>query len=210
MYYPKSQIKTNLHTNGGEYVLKSTDIDYIGFYYKISNGKFFTGKIPQNGGEVEIVVPQSIIADENFSEEKITLALSNEDPDPMIGASNLSNNSSTYGNLIGNSTINIKPRSIPSHYISSPTQKEQLVGEYTRYFSKKTNNWLYSEISKETYTKFKSKDPTVASDLYECLSVPWSVGDGGEIINRKIVTLTERDNEWYGFTLYFRGQFGNS
>lgn len=209
MYYPKSQIKTNLHTNGGEYVLKSTNIDYQGFFYKISNGKRFTGKFPTNGVDIELIIPQSTIADENFSEEKITLALSNEDPDPMIGASNLSNDSSTYGNLIGNSTLNINPRTIPSHYFPLASPKEQLLGRYTRYFSKKTNNWIYTEISKETYTKFKSKDPTVASDLYECLSIPWSIVDGGERINKNIVSLTERKNRWYGFTIFFRGQFGN-
>ena len=38
-YYPKSQIKTNLYTNGGEYTTSQNQFStvaesYIGYYYK--------------------------------------------------------------------------------------------------------------------------------------------------------------------------------
>jgi hypothetical protein len=48
MYYPKSQIKTNLYVAGGLLVLSSTKEQYIGYYYEISNGQKFTGKDPQD------------------------------------------------------------------------------------------------------------------------------------------------------------------
>ena len=41
-YYPKSQIKSNLFTNGKEYSLSSTKEEYTGYYYKISNGNKYT------------------------------------------------------------------------------------------------------------------------------------------------------------------------
>ena len=46
MYYPKSQIKTNLYTSGGEYSLtppnySSLQNSYIGYYYKLSNGNLY-------------------------------------------------------------------------------------------------------------------------------------------------------------------------
>ena len=63
------------------------------------------------------------------------------------------------------------------------------------------------KYSKETYTKFKSNDPAVASDLYNCLFLPWNI-EGKEVVNRKIVSQIERNNKWYGFTSYFRGNFG--
>ena len=66
---------------------------------------------------------------------------------------------------------------------------------------------IYIEISKETYTKFKSNDPSVASDLYNCLFLPWNI-DGNPEVNRKIVAQIEINNKWYGFTSYFRGNFG--
>jgi hypothetical protein len=48
MYYPKSQIKPNLYTNGEEYVIESTNSSYIGYYYLTSTGKAFTGRNPDD------------------------------------------------------------------------------------------------------------------------------------------------------------------
>jgi hypothetical protein len=50
MYYPKSQIKTNLYTNGYEFTTTPTNTtnSYSGYYWKTSNGKYFTGKTPQD------------------------------------------------------------------------------------------------------------------------------------------------------------------
>ena len=55
MYYPKSQIKTNLYTNGNEYTVLSTGDIYQGFYYKISTGEYFTGRTPDDRPNLEIV-----------------------------------------------------------------------------------------------------------------------------------------------------------
>ena len=56
MYYPKSQIITNLSSNGDlEY--KSDNTPYSGFYYRLSNGKLFTGKTPQDGPNEELIMP---------------------------------------------------------------------------------------------------------------------------------------------------------
>ena len=51
MYFPLSQITTNLYTSGGE--LKYADPSknnefYTGNYFKTSNNKYFTGKTPQD------------------------------------------------------------------------------------------------------------------------------------------------------------------
>ena len=56
MYYPKSQIITNLSSNG-DLVYKSNKTPYFGFYYKLSNGKSFTGKTPQDGPNEELIYP---------------------------------------------------------------------------------------------------------------------------------------------------------
>jgi hypothetical protein len=48
MYFPQSQIKTNLYTNGDEFVVKSTDQNYVGSYWKTSSGQFFSKKNPQD------------------------------------------------------------------------------------------------------------------------------------------------------------------
>jgi uncharacterized protein (DUF2147 family) len=52
MYFPKSQIKSNLFTNGNEYILSTTQQEYKGYYYEISNGRKYTGKTPQDGQNI--------------------------------------------------------------------------------------------------------------------------------------------------------------
>ena len=54
MYYPKSQIKTNLYTNGKELTLSTDGTFYKGPYYELSTGKKYTGKTPEDGINIEL------------------------------------------------------------------------------------------------------------------------------------------------------------
>jgi hypothetical protein len=54
-YIPKNKIKTNLHTSGGEFAYASTQEPYVGDYYELSTGKFFTGKTPNSANVKELV-----------------------------------------------------------------------------------------------------------------------------------------------------------
>ena len=49
MYFPLSQITTNLTTQGGEFKVQSTGEDYVGNYFKTSKNQFYTGKAPNDG-----------------------------------------------------------------------------------------------------------------------------------------------------------------
>ena len=49
MYIPKSQIKSNLYTEGTEFIRVDNNLPYNGYYYKTSKGKFYTGKTPEEG-----------------------------------------------------------------------------------------------------------------------------------------------------------------
>ena len=53
-YYPKSQIKTDLFTNGKEFVRSDNDLPYVGSYWKTSNGEVFSGKTPNDRPYVEL------------------------------------------------------------------------------------------------------------------------------------------------------------
>jgi hypothetical protein len=55
MYIPKNKIQTNLYTSGGEYILLSSGQDYIGSYYKLYNGKYYTGQTPNESNTLEII-----------------------------------------------------------------------------------------------------------------------------------------------------------
>ena len=49
MYYPLSQLTTNLSTSNEEFILLDTGEAYTGNYYSTSDGNYFTGNTPQDG-----------------------------------------------------------------------------------------------------------------------------------------------------------------
>ena len=209
MYYPKSQIKSNLYTSGNEYIVKSSGEPYSGFYYKTSIGKKYTGKTPEDGGNYELIPPPNYPTTDSYAGNILRVALFPSDPDPTVPP----------GQYIGRTVLkytNFKPKSniedriVPSYNSPKPTEKDYEIGEYQRYFCKKTNELLYLEINKDTYKKLSSSDPKIASDLYNAISTPWTItGDKQSTFNtnKNIITLIERNQKWYGFTSYFRDRF---
>ena len=67
MYYPQSQIIVNLYTNGQEFIIKSSEENYIGNYWKTSDGKYFTGKTPESKNIQELIVSTSTINSNQYS-----------------------------------------------------------------------------------------------------------------------------------------------
>ena len=65
MYYPLSQIVTNLYSSNGEFAIKADLSPYTGYYWKNSQGKFFTGKTPQDLPALELIQIQ-IELDDNI------------------------------------------------------------------------------------------------------------------------------------------------
>jgi hypothetical protein len=59
MYYPKNKIQQDLQTNGGEFKTiinyNTNGLFYIGSYYKLYNGKYYTGKFPGDGKNEELI-----------------------------------------------------------------------------------------------------------------------------------------------------------
>jgi hypothetical protein len=193
MYYPKSQIKTNQYTNGGEYILSTTKEEYKGDYYETSNGEKYTGKTPQDN--LNILLTPII--------QTINLPTNDINPTPAIIVNNIIEDQ--Y-----NPTTTPVSRNIPPINITLPTAQEQSLGVFTRYFCKKTNENIYLEINKETYTQLKSKDPKIAWDLYEPQYILWQIKGNKEqtyIVNRNITILLEQNQKWYGFPQSFKEDF---
>lgn len=191
MYFPKSQIKLNLYTNGEEYILNTTQEVYKGYFYELSNGKKYTGKSPSDGPNLLIVNPSTL----NPTTQDY------EGSNPLIVQSAYEDN---YNQT------SIQPRSLPIPIQTLPTQKDKDLGSFPRYFCKKTNENLYIEINKEQFTKLQSRDITIAWDLYTPLQVIWQI-KGGKTqtynANKNNITLIEQRNKWYGFTKYFKDNF---
>jgi hypothetical protein len=193
MYLPASQIKPNLYTNGGEYVLSTTKEEYKGYYYQASNGNAYTGKTPQDGFNILLIKPTTnkYYAPQEGAEPEST-QIQYIEPDQ-------------YKN-----PAPIATRIIPPYNITKPTPADEQTGAFTRYFCKKTNENIYLEINRETYNQLKSKDPKIAWDLYTPQSLVWYIkGDKEKVYttNRNLTLLLEQQQQWYGFSQYLKEDF---
>tara|TARA_B100000497_G_scaffold11315_1_gene12797 strand:+ start:5453 stop:7489 length:2037 start_codon:yes stop_codon:yes gene_type:complete len=199
MYFPKSQITTNLYTNGREYVYVGTEKEYIGFYFKTSNGKYYTGKNPNDPPVQELVIPKSSKVNDaeegeigNYSQEAALYLV------PDVYAS------STSLNLIGN------PPLPPTQVTNLPTEKDYNLGEYQRYFSSKNNEIKYIEINQNQYEKFINQEPNVDYSLYTAFKFPWLIsGNRNEAskVNKKTIERISSNLTLSGFNSYFKNKY---
>jgi hypothetical protein len=197
MYYPKSQIKSNIFTNGNEFVSSTTKTVYQGYYYEISNGEKYTGKTPQDGPNI-LLTP--ILVPFNPSEPPHQSDISFEDG-PII----LSNIDSQYEPITQFTT-----RSIPLFNPTLPTDQDKQTGQFNRYFCKKNNEVKYLEIDKNTYQQLQNKDPKIASDLYTPVIVLWVIqGNQTQVYNSNKATVQsiETNAKWNGFPQYFQEKY---
>lgn len=177
-YYPLSQVTSNLYTNGGEFVYINTLTPYVGYYWKNSKGKYYTGKTPQDVPTRELTVYSDPV-NETFNNANT--------PSPVSKVNYLS----TYDTL--KSINSFKVTYAPSYSPTLPTQQDYTNGEMRRYFCKKTNEIIYLEVSKDTYDKLVGQDSQILWQLYQPFNLPWQLSGSKEqvfTINKNIVELT--------------------
>lgn len=197
MYYPLSQITSNLHTNGEELVYKSSNAPYSGYYWKSSDGKYFTGKTPQDT-PIEELISLANITSNKASTDNVSNALSYYDESSI--------ETIDYLNLKKPNS----PPSLPYYSPTFPTQQDYQIGEMRRYFCKKTNEILYLEINKDTYDKLINKDSKILYALYQPFNIPWQLtGDETQVykVNKNIVELTMKQQQLPQFDLYLKKNF---
>jgi hypothetical protein len=198
MYYPKSQIKTNLYTNGEEFVFLSSNQPYAGYYYKISTGKYFSGRTPDDKPNFELIVPPSFPFVPNTSPAApINYSILADPSNP---------NNSEYNKLNPTPEILISP----VYNAPIPTSQDYQIGEFRRYFCKKANGILYLEINKNTYDKLVIKDPQYTWQLYVPFNLPWQltgVQEEVEKTNRNIVALTSQRLKLPEFGRYLKDDY---
>lgn len=214
MYYPKSQIKTNLYTYGGDFEL-STGKFYSGFYWSTSNGKFFTGKNPNDGISEELfpLTPPEVTSSPGVYLENV-LDLYSTDPNggglpenPASDDPNL-NDIETY-NTISNSSSS-PTQQLPTYSPTLPTEEDYKIGEFERYFCVKRNQNIYLEIKEDIYNKLSSQNAQVAWQLYKPFKLSWTLTgmrDKVFLTNKNIVALTSQRNQLVGFNLYLKEDY---
>ena len=198
MYYPLSQIKTNLYTNGDEFVITRTNEPYTGFYYKTSTGQLFSGKTPQDIPS-EPLSPVFNISEVNIPQNPYT---------PVLNVEQINAKNTTYVDLTNEKTNQVVY--IPFFNPQLPTQQDYQIGEFRRYFCKKTNEIIYIEINKDQYDKLITKDSQILWQLYFPFNLLWTLtGDKQQVakVNRNMVLLTSKNLKLPAFSLYLKEDY---
>lgn len=190
-YTPLNRIQTNLFTAGGEYYVLTTKENYQGYYYRLYNGKIFTGKTPDDYETLELGIYNSNeLENINISREDIL-----KQTETGFDTEVLLPGISTYLTTIGTPIENPPVLKAPTTYFPQPTVEQYQVGEFRRYFVKKTNEILYIEVSPDMYTNIRSQNSGYAWQYYLSFQLPWQIS-GDEMTvgktNKNIVLLTEQ------------------
>lgn len=198
MFYPKSQIKTNLYTNGGEYMYAIDKTSYIGDYFITGDGQAYTGKNPNNK-------PNNLLIS-NPSED-----ISPSDSGSKFNPSTFYLVDDYYYNAKGIENANTRiPPSLPLQIFPTPTEEEYEIGEIQRFFVKKINDIIYIEISQQEYNRYFNQEPTVSYQLYLPFLMPWVItGNRSNAykVNKKTVERIQTNNNFQGLTSYFKDKY---
>jgi hypothetical protein len=188
MYYPKNQIQKGFYSNN-DLAIATTQTLYVGPYFKTSDGNSYTGKEPNDGKNQLLILPS-----------ELDTTTSNVGPsgtdieDPRFNDINLA-----YSILSGASKNNPPFIPIPYYPILSPENIDN--GEFVRYFAKKSNQNLYTEINGNNFAE------SVSSNLYISFQLPWVIsGDKENVrqINAKQIGFVEKNLQIIGLGAYLR------
>jgi hypothetical protein len=166
-YIPKSKVN-RLNTPGGEFVIKSTNQEYVGNYIELSNGKYYVGNNPRQLGQ-ELIIP----------------LISNQ-----LGGSD---DFEIYSNLKPQTTkFQSQVKSVyPSKSI--PTEEDYNRSYYTRYFTRKVNEPRgYMEVDIDTFNAISQRKKTYDYNLYEVGSLTWNLKNGTTTSNSINLQILER------------------
>ena len=181
--------------NSNDLAYKLSGVLYTGYYFKISTGKYYTGKTPQDLPNVELIP----ISSYSIKTTPIPLNI----PPINIDQEDIRNTSYIS---ITNTNVN-KVVYSPYYNPELPTDQDYQNGEFRRLFCKKSNELQYIEINEETYTKLLAKDPQILWQLYIPFNISWQLtGDKQQVAktNKNIVELTSKRLQLFRFNEYLK------
>ena len=200
MYFPKSQITTDLTCTQGQFSLVEDGSPYVGKYFRTSKGINYTGASPDDGPNKPLQEANINTGEDNLDAELQSLA-------SYSRQANVNLLPPIYENI----SRAIQPSNSP--IVTSapiPTTENYDNNTFFRYYLKRTNSYRYSEIDKNQYQLFLDQDNSVQYQLYIPLRINWAIT--GNLLdaykeNIKITELESKKNKWAGFVESFRGRF---
>jgi hypothetical protein len=219
MYFPKSQIKTNLYTKGKFLRYSSTQEEYKGYYFETSTGEYFSGKTPQDIP----VFPLELIPNNSEKYTQLTnqISINLLQTDPIVDefysrdSSDLSTKQTSFFTLplsyIASTNLDTSKSTLsPKQSYPVVTENDYKTREFQRYFIKKSNEPVFLEISLDDYRKYVNQDRSTMFELYIPFQINWILtGDKEQVYqtNKAIATKAEQDQNLPGFTQYFKDRF---
>jgi hypothetical protein len=212
MYIPKNKISTNLYSQNDDLVYKSNQKKYTGYYYKTYDGRYFTGKNPDDGVNDELVKVEPTETGYNPTTLQSKIAFTDAptifdsidapgySEEMIVNYTSLKNidlNKSTYKHL-------------PTSYYPKPTQEDYNLGVFTRYFCVKINEDIYLEIDKKTYDALTNQKGDWLWQLYTPFQLLWTIsGEEKEIekTNYNITLLQEKRLKRRGLQEFLRNNY---
>ena len=193
MYFPPSQITTDLYTDGGEYILTTTGEDYIGDYWELKSGLKYTGKNPNSGTPIRLDISPN-----NYDVSSPELI---EDPFLSQVQYNKTIDISSFTSLPPNIANKIKPRSLPLPFSPSVTENDKNQRYIIRYFTKKHNEYIYQEIKDTDFNLLEGRSESIAWDLYDQVALLWVIDGKQDVVSQSnfqtVFALSQKNSSKY-------------
>lgn len=210
-YLPKHYIRTGQFAEPGNFITKTTGESYSGPYYQVATGQYFTGTNPQDSTTQELIPIGVLETTPGTAPGQVSVAF-NLDVPTYLDPKSLNDlqesggfNYQVYQPTVVDAYTKVKnytsqyydSRILPYAVTPLPEEKDYRVGEYQRYFCKKTNEILYLELDQVQYNGIVQKNPKYFWEQYFAFTLPWTLtGNADEvyktnqaIVLRKIKTL---------------------
>lgn len=200
MYFPKNKIKTGLYSNGGEFVYEDSKALFSGYYYSLYDGTFFEGKSPTENNK-KIIKASNPNISSDFPSFTPTVSDSGS-------ALNKDFRVDTSSPSLQNKAIILptnQVQNLPVPYFPKPSSFDYSIGQFSRYFCKKTNENVFLEINQNDYASLYNQNSNYVYSLYTPFKTYWLIsGDYNKVVetNFKLVASIEKDLQVYGFSKF--------
>ena len=177
LYYPASQITTNLYTAGKEF-MTTNNVEYIGFYHKYMDGSVMTAAVYD---KVESKTLNKFID-------------TVKQPEFIIYQQSLSKGNQSKSTR----SYNIQPK----FSYTTPNENDFIASTFKRYFIRRRNYTSLAdifEINEEQFKLWRKVKAGIDETLYDAIAIDWKltgplhdITDNGTVVTYGVLDTNER------------------